>query len=35
MSNDRPLHAYDVCRYLAEEIGPRWIGSPGEERAGD
>jgi len=29
------LDAYDYCRYLAEEIGPRPIGSAGEKRAGD
>ena len=29
------MRAYEACRFLVEEIGPRWIGSEGEERAGD
>ncbi len=29
------MNAFDACRHLAEEIGPRWIGSDGEKQAGD
>ncbi len=29
------MRAFEACRYLSEEIGPRWIGSEGERRAGD
>lgn len=29
------MRAFEACRYLSEEIGPRWIGSDGEKRAGD
>lgn len=28
------MRAYDACEHLVRRIGPRWIGSEGEKRAG-
>ena len=29
------MEAFDYCKHLVNEIGPRWIGSEGEKPAGD
>lgn len=29
------MNAFEVCRHLVEQIGPRWIGSDAEKAAGD